>query len=122
MTNINFKDKKIIVAGSEGLLGNEIAKYFEENGNDVLRLDLKLGHDFTIEKSVNKIMSDNKSSNVLINPFALNPQPEEDSHDLFELTLESLDQYLKVNLLSLFAHSIRMEAMRICFCSESILR
>jgi NAD(P)-dependent dehydrogenase (short-subunit alcohol dehydrogenase family) len=119
MTNINFKDKKIIVAGSEGLLGNEIAKYFEENGNDVLRLDLKLGHDFTIEKSVNKIMSDNKSSNVLINPFALNPQPEEDSHDLFELTLESLDQYLKVNLLSLF--SVCREFARICPENSSII-
>ena len=38
MNDINLKDKKIIIAGSEGLLGNEIACYFEENGNDVLNV------------------------------------------------------------------------------------
>ena len=119
MINNNFKDKKIIVAGSEGLLGNEIAKYFEENGNDVLRLDLKLGHDLTIENSVKKIMNDNKSSNVLITPFALNPQPNEDSYDLFDLPLESLDRYLKVNLLSLF--SVCREFARVCPEKSSII-
>lgn len=119
MINNNFKDKKIIVAGSEGLLGNEIAKYFEENGNDVLRLDLKLGHDLTIENSVKKIMNDNKSSNVLITPFALNPQPYEDSYDLFDLPLESLDRYLKVNLLSLF--SVCREFARVCPEKSSII-
>jgi len=119
MINNDFKNKKIIVAGSEGLLGNEIANYFEENGNDVLRLDLKLGHDLTIENSVKKIMNENKSSNVLITPFALNPQPNEDSYDLFDLPLESLDRYLKVNLLSLF--SVCREFARVCPEQSSII-
>jgi len=119
MINNDFKNKKIIVAGSEGLLGNEIANYFEENGNDVLRLDLKLGHDLTIENSVKKIMNENKSSNVLITPFALNPQPNEDSYDLFDLPLESLDRYLKVNLLSLF--SVCREFARVCPGQSSII-
>ena len=119
MIHNNLSDKKIIIAGSEGLLGNEIARYFEENGNDVLRLDLKLGHDFTIEKSVKKLMSNNKSANVLITPFALNPQPDEDSFNLFDLPLESLDKYLKVNLLSLF--SVCREFAKVCPENSSII-
>ena len=80
-----LNEKKIIIAGSEGLLGNEISKYFESIGSEVVRLDLKLGHDLTDEKTVIDIMMKHKLSDVLITPFAINPQPNEESFDLFNL-------------------------------------
>ena len=97
-----LSEKKIIIAGSEGLLGNEIAKYFESIGSLVVRIDLKLGHDLTDEQTVKDIMASNMAADVLITPFAINPQPDESSFNLFDLPLSSLEQHLKVNLLSLF--------------------
>ena len=43
---------KIIIAGSEGLLGTEISRFFETKGSDVVRCDLSLGHDLTDESFV----------------------------------------------------------------------
>ena len=114
-----MKNKKIIIAGSEGLLGNEIAKYFERNGSEVVRIDIKLGHDLSNEKIVKSLMKDNKSASVLITPFALNPQPNEASYDLFNMPLESLEKYLRVNLLSLF--SVCREFAKVCPENSSII-
>ena len=44
---------KIIVTGSEGLLGKEIVKHLEKN-HDVLKLDLLLGDDLSDENFVKK--------------------------------------------------------------------
>ena len=114
-----LNEKKIIVAGSEGLLGNEISQYFESIGSEVVRLDLKLGHDLTDEKTVIDIMMKHKLADVLITPFAINPQPNEDTFDLFNLPLSSLEQYLKVNLLSLFC--VCREFAKICENNASII-
>ena len=114
-----MKNKKIIIAGSEGLLGNEIATFFEKKGSEVVRIDIKLGHDLSDEKIVKSIMERNDSSSVLITPYALNPQPDEDSYDLFNLPLDSLENYLKINLLSLF--SVCREFARVCPENSSII-
>ena len=114
-----LSEKKIIIAGSEGLLGNEISKYFESIGSKVIRVDLKLGHDLTDEQTVQDIMMSNKAADVLITPFAINPQPDESSFDLFNLPLSSLEQYLKVNLLSLF--SVCREFAKISENNSSII-
>ena len=42
---------KIIISGSEGLLGKEISKFLEKE-NAVIKLDLTLGHDLTDEEFV----------------------------------------------------------------------
>mgnify|MGYP006416528743 FL=1 len=115
----NLDGKKIIIAGSEGLLGNEIAKYFEGKGSDVIRVDLTLGHDLTKEETVKKIMMNNAGGDVLITPYALNPQPDEASMDLYDLPLSSLEKYLKVNLLSLF--SVCREFAKVCSNNASII-
>ena len=114
-----ISEKKIIIAGSEGLLGNEISEYFESIGSEVVRIDLKLGHDLTDEKTVIDIMTNNKLADVLITPFVINPQPNEESFDLFNLPLSSLEQYLKVNLLSLF--SVCREFAKNCENNASII-
>ena len=100
-----LKGKKVIVAGSEGLLGQVISEKFQDLHAVVLRLDLKNGHDLLEERFVQSIMQEHRGAHVLINAFALNPQPDEASWDLFNLPLESLEKYLQVNLLALLTLS-----------------
>ena len=99
----SFSGKKVIIAGSEGFLGKIIAESFEGKGANTIRLDLKLGHDFTDELVVKKLMTQHKNADVLITPFAVNPLPGEASYDLFDMPLSVIDSYLKVNLLALFS-------------------
>jgi NAD(P)-dependent dehydrogenase (short-subunit alcohol dehydrogenase family) len=103
MNNDSVAGKKIIVAGSEGFLGQIIAQSFEDKGANVVRLDLKLGHNFTDEAAVKDLMREHKKAQVLINPFAVNPLPGEASYDIFDMPLSVIDSYLKVNLLALFS-------------------
>lgn len=96
--------KKIIVTGSEGLLGTEICRYLESQGNQVIRCDLSLGHDLTDEEFVKDFFSKNKGD-ALVNLYAVNPHVDkkDNSTNLFDITLDSLNEYLQVNLLSLFS-------------------
>ena len=97
-------NKKIIIAGSEGLLGSEISRYLEEQGNLIIRCDLQLGHDLTDEEFVKNFFIENKAD-CLINLYAVNPHVDkgDNSTNLFDVSLESLNLYLQVNLLSLFS-------------------
>ena len=96
--------KKIIVTGSEGLIGAEICKYFEKNNNKVFRLDLKLGHDLNDEEFVKSWFKKNHAK-YLVNCFALNDAVQSDRKKgtLFDFSLESFSKYLDVNLVSLFS-------------------
>ena len=95
--------RKIIITGSEGLLGKEISKYFEKT-NDVLRLDLTLGHDLSDEKFVKKWFSKNHAT-YLINCYALNDHidSKRKNKTLFEYDLKSFRNSIDVNLISLFS-------------------
>tara|TARA_R100000234_G_scaffold10953_1_gene6177 strand:+ start:5660 stop:6343 length:684 start_codon:yes stop_codon:yes gene_type:complete len=97
-------NKRIIITGSEGLLGTEISRYLEESGNTVIRCDLQLGHDLTDEQFVKDFFEKNKAD-CLVNTYAINPHvgTEDESTNMFNIDLESLNQYLQVNLLSLFS-------------------
>ena len=66
---------KIIITGSEGLLGTEISRYLAQK-NQVINLDLNLGHDLTNEDFVKKWFKDN-NADCLVNCFALNDHVEE---------------------------------------------
>jgi len=94
---------KIIVTGSEGLLGTEIVKYLQKN-NNVIKLDLVLGHDLSDEEFVKKWFKKNKASS-LVNCFALNDHVEKGQKrsTLFNITLKSFSQFLDVNLVALFS-------------------
>jgi len=104
--------KTIIVAGSEGLLGTEICKYLENIGNNVIRCDLSLGHDLTNEQFVRHFFAVNKADH-LVNLYAINPHVDkfgfvtvaskDRSTNLFDISLESFNQYLQTNVLSLFS-------------------
>ncbi|MBM3911108.1 MAG: SDR family oxidoreductase, partial [Thaumarchaeota archaeon] len=72
--------------------------------NEILKLDLLLGHDLTDEKFVRTWFKKNKAD-ALINCFAMNDhvEPGEKRGTLFDITLESFSKYLDVNLTTLFS-------------------
>jgi len=93
----------IIISGSEGLIGKELVKFFEKT-HGVKKLDIKLGHDLTDEKFVKKWFKDNPAD-YLINCFALNDHVDSkrSKSTLFNISLDSFSEYLKINLTSLFS-------------------
>lgn len=95
--------RKIIITGSSGLIGSEVTSYFK-NTDDVIECDLSLGHNLNNEEFVKRFFKEN-NADYLINLFALNHHIDKNGDDdnLFNISLESFDNYLKVNLTSLFS-------------------
>ena len=95
--------KKVIITGSEGLIGSELSKYLS-NDFEVLKLDLELGHDLTNELFVQEWFKNN-NADCLVNCFAMNDHVEKNQKrgTLFDITLESFSKILQVNLVSLFS-------------------
>ena len=83
------KYPKVIVTGSEGLLGKTICESLN-NDYEIIKLDIKLGHDLSNEDQVKEILQKHKNSYGLVNLFAINPQPNEDSQKLEDLSIHSL--------------------------------
>ena len=97
--------RKIVITGSEGLIGSEVSSYFEGRGDEVFRLDLKLGHDLTDEKFVKEWFME-IPVNYIINLFALQHHitgEHTPTNSLFSIDLKSFDDYLRVNLTTLFS-------------------
>lgn len=94
---------KIVVTGSEGLLGKEICNFLQKK-HSVLKLDIKLGHDLRDEKFVRRWFRKNKA-NYLVNCYALNDHvnARRTKITLFNFPLKSFHDYLDINLVSLFS-------------------
>jgi len=94
---------KIIITGSEGLIGRELSHHLEKN-NEILKVDLALGHDLTDEIFVKKWFKENKASSI-INCFALNDHVDkiQKRATLFDVSLDSFSKFLDVNLTALFS-------------------
>ena len=60
--------EKVIVTGSEGLIGKEVSRFLKETGYSVIRCSRSLGQDLTDEKFVKDWFKKNKASH-LINLF-----------------------------------------------------
>ena len=95
--------KKIVITGSKGLIGTELCKFFKKKYR-LLELDLKLGHDLTDEKFVKKWFKENPAD-YLVNCFAMNDHVDQKrkKSTLYDISLESFNDYLQVNLTSLFS-------------------
>ena len=61
---------KVIITGSEGLIGTQLSGFLEKD-HEVIKLDLLLGHDLTDESFVKDWFSKNKADSI-VNCFALN--------------------------------------------------
>ena len=92
--------RTITITGSEGLLGSELCNFFEKTDN-VKKLDLALGHDLADESFVKKWFKDNPTT-YLINCFAMNAHGNSKT-TLFDFPLDYFNDYLKINLTSLFS-------------------
>ena len=94
---------KIIITGSEGLLGKEISKFLSKQYK-IVKLDMKLGHDLSDEKFVKKWFKTNHADG-LINCFALNDHVDakRGKNTLYNITLDSFSKFLNVNITSLFS-------------------
>ena len=94
---------KIIVTGSEGLLGKEIVNYLKKT-HEVYELDIKLGHDLTNEDFVMNWFKEHKADS-LVNCFALNDHVDSKraKSTLYNITLDSFSEFLDVNITSLFS-------------------
>ncbi|KFM21372.1 Nodulation protein G [Marine Group I thaumarchaeote SCGC AAA799-B03] len=94
---------KIIITGSEGLIGKELNNYLSTN-NEIICLDIELGHDLTNETFVKNWFKEN-NANYLINCFAINDHVAKNQKrgTLFDISLESFSKILNVNLVALFS-------------------
>jgi NAD(P)-dependent dehydrogenase (short-subunit alcohol dehydrogenase family) len=95
---------KIIVTGSEGLIGSSISAFLEDCGHEVIRCDLVLGHDLNDEQFTREFFLKNKAD-ALVNLFALNDHldAERTSTEMHDISLHSFEKYLKCNVVSLFS-------------------
>lgn len=96
--------KEITITGSEGLIGSTLCKFFKKKKRSVNKLDLKLGHDLTDENFVKNWFKENHTK-YLINCFALNDHIHKarGKRNLYNFTLDSFNEYLKINVVSLFS-------------------
>ena len=97
--------QKVIITGSQGLIGSEISCFFESLDYHVVRCSRSLGHDLTDERFVKEWFKNNKADH-LINLFALNEhinKEDAESSNLFNISLDSLNTYLQTNVTSLFS-------------------
>lgn len=94
---------KIVITGSEGLLGKEISNFLKKN-HEVFDLDITLGHDLTDEEFVIDWFKKNHADS-LVNCFALNDHVSkgEKRGTIFDISLDSFSEFLKINLTSLFS-------------------
>ena len=95
---------KVIVTGSEGLIGRATSTYLSHAGHEVVRVDQVLGHDLSNETFVCSWFKENPAD-ALVNLFALNDHVDsaERSATYLDVSLESFSLYMDVNVTALFS-------------------
>jgi NAD(P)-dependent dehydrogenase (short-subunit alcohol dehydrogenase family) len=93
---------KIVITGSEGLIGRQLVKDLSMK-YEIIKLDLKFGHDLNDEKFILDFFKKNKPIHGLIICHGLNPQKNSKSNNNpLTLSINSINQYLETNLISPF--------------------
>ena len=95
--------KKIVITGSEGLIGKKLKEYFSKK-YEIISLDISLGHDLTDTVFVNKFFRENKNLYGLIVLHAYNPKPVKNSSKVqpVDFQLQELRDYMEVNVISAY--------------------
>jgi len=95
---------RVIITGSEGLIGRQLSESLSKSGWHVIPCDLTLGHDLLDENFVKGFFA-KESAAALVNLFALNDHYSEDgtSANFLTSSLGNLEHYLTVNVVALFS-------------------
>ncbi|MCK5579898.1 MAG: SDR family oxidoreductase [Candidatus Omnitrophica bacterium] len=98
-----MKKARVIVTGSEGIVGSAVCAAMQEC-YEVQKLSLRFGHDFTDEEFVKNYFRENKAE-YLVNCFGFNDHIDSDKpqETLFDVSLESIQKYLLVNVVALIS-------------------
>jgi NAD(P)-dependent dehydrogenase (short-subunit alcohol dehydrogenase family) len=93
---------KIIITGSEGLIGKKVSDFFiKKKKFKIIKLDKKLGHDLITENNVDKIFKKHKNANYLINLHGLNDHVKKDKSKSTNDKNDFLNYHLN-NVLSVY--------------------
>jgi len=98
-----LKKDVVIITGSEGIVGSELSKHMGKS-YDIQKLSLRFGDDLTNEEFVKDYFS-KKKAKYLVNCFGYNDHIDvtKKTETLFDVSLESVNKYLSVNVVALFS-------------------
>jgi len=112
--------KKIIITGSEGLIGKKVSSYFIKKKIKIIKLDKLLGHDLTSEDSVDRIFKKNKDANYLINLHGVNDHVKKGN--VKNSSLSSKDEFLNFHLNNVFSFYLtNLKFIQNCKSAKSIV-
>jgi NAD(P)-dependent dehydrogenase (short-subunit alcohol dehydrogenase family) len=94
---------RMIITGSEGVVGTAVCPHLGKS-YDIQKLSLRFGHDLTNEEFVKDYFCKNKAE-YLVNCFGFDDPIDaaKQRETLFDVSLESLNRYLVVNVVALFS-------------------
>ena len=95
---------KIIITGSEGLIGRNLCRHLEEKGHTLIKLDLQNGNDLTDESFVTEFFSKN-TADALIVCHAIDDKisNKRQSSSYLDFPLDELRNSFNVNVTSNFS-------------------
>lgn len=95
---------KLVVTGSEGLIGKHLVNHFRKY-YEILKLDITLGHDLTNESFVAEWFRKNKNLYAMIVCHAYNPAPYEGYGKVepTDVPLAEIRKFLEINTVSVFS-------------------
>jgi len=92
---------KIIITGSEGLIGKKVSNFFLKKKFKIIKLDKTLGHNLNSETEVEKIFIKNKNANYLINLHGFNDHVKKDKSKSASIKNDFLNYHLN-NVFSVY--------------------
>jgi len=95
---------KIIITGSEGIIGQKLVPLLTGNGHKIVKCDRDLGHDLSDKKCVESFFETHRAD-ALINLFALDDKLTNNtkSDTVWDFSLDLFMEYMETNVVSLFS-------------------
>jgi len=109
-----MKKNKVILTGSEGLIGKKVYKYLSKK-YEIVRADLKLGLDLTNSKDVKSFFKNNNSCDFLINMHGYNEHVMKNKKKIKKDEFISEDEFYKFFFNNVYSFYLTSE----CFIKYS---